>query len=178
MNKKIFWSTTVLTWLLGSVLSLVYAPQSIMKMVEFKMRQEVGVNQFFHRTRLSTHADVDVVRPNNDTLYSSAWIDLSSGPVSLQLPDMQGRYFSFQFLRPDTSVFEVIGTRKTGENAESVLIVGPNWQGCLSPHTILVEAKSNEYWLLGRTLVEGENDLTAAAAVLQQYRLNNQDQCS
>jgi len=39
-----------------------------------------------------------VVRPNADTLYSVAWIDLSRQPIVLHLPDTKGRYYLMQFL--------------------------------------------------------------------------------
>lgn len=35
--------------------------------------------------------------PNNDTFYSSAWVDLKDGPVILSHPDLGSRYFIFQF---------------------------------------------------------------------------------
>jgi hypothetical protein len=44
-----------------------------------------AVNRFNHVRTLRTAKDRGVTRPNNDTLYSSAWIDLSQ--VTCPLPD-------------------------------------------------------------------------------------------
>ena len=50
-------------------------------------------NEFVH-VRTFPPADVRaVVRPNFDTLYSSAWLDLTSGPVVVSTADTEGRYF-------------------------------------------------------------------------------------
>lgn len=56
------------------------------------------VNQFTH-TRAYPKADAkDVVRFNFDTLYSIAWLDLSSEPITLSVPDTQGRYYLLPML--------------------------------------------------------------------------------
>src|SRR5262249_60455201 len=46
-----------------------------------------SLNLFAHARKLRGPDDRSVVSPNNDTLYSSAWLDLSSGPEVLQVPD-------------------------------------------------------------------------------------------
>ena len=47
------------------------------------------VNQFTHTRRLLGPEDKEVVTPNNDTLYTNAWLDLSDGPVVIDVPEIE-----------------------------------------------------------------------------------------
>ena len=40
----------------------------------------------------------DVTAPNADTLYTTAWIDVSAEPWVLSIPDMKDRYYLFPML--------------------------------------------------------------------------------
>lgn len=42
------------------------------------------VNQFTHTHRRLGPEDREVVSPNNDTVYSNAWLDLCEGPVVIE----------------------------------------------------------------------------------------------
>ncbi len=55
------------------------------------------LNRFIHARQLATHRARAVTTPNTDTLYSSAWLDLSVEPLFLSVPDMGERYYSFAF---------------------------------------------------------------------------------
>lgn len=61
-------------------------------------RRQNALNQFGHARKLLDHRDRNVTAPNNDTLYSSAWLDLSQGPVVVEVPDMGKRYYSLHFM--------------------------------------------------------------------------------
>src|SRR5262245_15770847 len=61
-----------------------------------KNEQRTPPNQFHHARRLHDDTFKTVVSPNNDTLYSSAWLDLAAEPILLSVPAIKDRYYTFQ----------------------------------------------------------------------------------
>lgn len=53
-----------------------------------------GLGRFFPLRELASPERPLVIRPNRDTLYSTAVFDLDAGPVTIQLPEAGSRYFS------------------------------------------------------------------------------------
>ena len=72
-----------------------------------------------------------VTAPNADTLYTTAWLDVSKEPWILSLPDMGDRYYLMPMLDGWTNVFQVPGKRTTGDKAQKYAITGPGWSGTL-----------------------------------------------
>ena len=88
-------------------------------------RGGAGINAFFHRRGLATPADRGLITPNVDTLYSAAFVDLGNGPVTVALPASGERYFSLHLLDMYTNSFAVLGTRTTGGDGGTFMLVGP-----------------------------------------------------
>jgi hypothetical protein len=86
-------------------------------------------NRFRHTTKLSGPDDTDVVRENNDTLYSVLWLDLRAEPVVVSVPPITDRYYTFQLLDLYTHNFGYVGTRVTGTGARTFVVAGPHWEG-------------------------------------------------
>ncbi|WP_413301103.1 DUF1254 domain-containing protein [Bacillus sp. 1P10SD] len=133
--------------------------------------QKAPLNTFDHMRNLVDDRFRDVVAPNNDTLYSLAWLDLSKGPVVLSVPNIGDRYYSFQFLDAYSNSFSYVGTRTTGTKAGKYVIAGPNWKGKLPKAAKVIQAPTDMVWLIGRTLVDGEKDLTNVHAIQDKYSL-------
>lgn len=99
-----------------------------------------------------------VVRPNFDTLYSSAWLDLSEGPVTLTVPDTNGRYYLLPLLDMWTDVFASPGWRTTGTKAGNFLIALQGWKGEVPENTQLIYSPTPYVWMIGRIKTDGPSD--------------------
>ena len=84
------------------------------------------LNQFSHSTTLKDASWQGGGSPNSDTVYSTAWLNLTTEPVILSVPAID-RYYTFELAGFDSDNFAYVGTRTTGTNAGNYLIAGPNW---------------------------------------------------
>jgi len=130
-----------------------------------------GANQFVHAREFPDEHSRIVIRPNADTLYSTAWLDLSREPILLHVPDTHDRYYVMQLLDAWTETFDMPGKRTRGTGEHWFGIAGPGWKGTLPPHVERIAAPTNSVWLLGRTQVNGVADYGAVHAIQSGYTL-------
>ena len=130
-------------------------------------------NQFAHMRQLLGPEFTEVVGPNNDTLYSLAWLDLGTEPIVLSLPDFPGeRYYVIQIVDMYTFNVEYIGARATGYQAAKYLFAGPGWDGPTPAGIDGIRRTEGRYLLLlGRTAVAGAADVPAVNVLQDQYTL-------
>lgn len=116
-----------------------------------------------------------VVAPNFDTLYSSAWLDLSGGPLVLDVPYSGGRYYLLPLLDMWTNAFAVPGKRTTGTAAARFLIAPPGWAGEVPDGATRIDAPTSHIWLIGRVQTNGPADYTAVREFQDGLRLTTLD---
>ncbi len=122
----------------------------------------------FVRARTYPNASFrDVTAPNADTLYTTAWIDVSKEPWILSIPDMKGRYFLFPMLDGWTNVFQDPGKRTTGTKAQKYAITGPGWSGTLPEGVTEYKSSTGMVWILGRIYSTGTPEDYKAVHALQ-----------
>ncbi|CAM3732775.1 acetate--CoA ligase family protein [Bordetella tumulicola] len=134
------------------------------------------VNQFTHTRRLRGPDDKEVVTPNNDTLFTNAWLDLSAGPLVIDVPEMGSRYWVLGFLDAWTNPWAYAGRRTTGGDAQRLFVHGPGWQGPVPVGMHRISAPSDDVWVIGRILVDPHAaDLAQVHALQDRFAIGRID---
>jgi len=112
-----------------------------------------------------------VVRPNFDTLYSVAWLDLTKEPMIVSVPDTNGRYYLLPMLDMWTDVFASPGWRTTDTQAGNFLITPPGWTGDTPSGMMRIDAPTPIVWVIGRTKTDGPSDYDAIHKIQAGYKV-------
>ena len=125
--------------------------------------------------RIRTYPPVEmhtVTAPNADTLYTTAWVDVSKEPWVFSIPDMGDRYYLMPMLDGWTDVFQVPGKRTTGDKAQKYAITGPGWSGTLPAGVTEYKSPTGIVWILGRIYCTGTPaDYAAVHAAQDKFSL-------
>jgi hypothetical protein len=147
-------------WLYG--LPLIEMAAARARMLGGRGGQPAAINSFRHTRELATDRSRAITAPNNDTLYSAAWLDLTKGPLSLTVPPTGDRYISVAGMNMYTDNDFVLGTRTSGGAGGRYTVVGPGQAGS-GPNVVRLATPHG--WMLARILVDGPGDLAAVHAV-------------
>jgi hypothetical protein len=158
-------------YVFGYPLVLMDVTRQVMTAAPKAEAHKAPVNQFLHIREFPDYKMTDVVSPNADTLYSTAWLDLTKEPIILSVPDVGKRYYLMEMLDAWTNVFASPGTRTTGDGRGDFAIVGPQWKGKLPANVKEIKSPTNMAWLIGRTQTNGKEDYAAVRAIQDQYKL-------
>jgi hypothetical protein len=122
------------------------------------------INRFGHASTLAG-PETTFVSINNDTVYSMAQVDVSGGPVRLDVPDSGGRYYVLQFVDAWTNNFAYIGHRATGTGAGSFLLTRAEDGGTTGDGTPVIHFPTAVASIVGRWAVNGTDDLPSVRAL-------------
>jgi len=134
------------------------------------------INQLVVGTALPNPAYHDVVLPSTTTLYASSFMNLTSGPLILHVPQLpavvgtnQPRFFIVQLLDAWTNVSRQSPSSRQQSQPGDYLLVGPS--GTTAPTTGyagVIKFDTNTIWSIARFFTDGSDaDLKALNEALR-----------
>ena len=149
-------------------------PLVIMDLTRRNAAAVIGPENHLRRVREFPSASFkEVVRPNVDTLYTTAFIDMGRGPWVFEMAENTQRYELMPFMDAWTNVFAALGTRASGTAGGRYLLVGPGWQGSVPQGLQLLRAPTQLVWLIGRTQTNGAADYPLVHGLQDGLRLRS-----
>jgi len=189
MNQHllIFGSVMLVAWALGTLLLVYFWPHLVNNLYKRAILNQgfgegpVPINTLYTESQSlfaepltaqsASGSNLATTGVNHDTLLTLGWLDLSTEPQVLHVPDFSGRYYSVQFTDPFNVNFAYVGTRTTGTQAGDYLITGPDWKGQAPGGMTQISSPNNSVLVIGRVLVYSDNDLPAAYDLSKQIQL-------
>ena len=132
---------------------------------------EGRLNQFAHNRVFPKAEDREVVRPNFDTLYSSAWVDISEEPMIVSMPDTKDRYYILPIMDMWTDVFVAAGKRTSGTKAKNIALVPKCFKGKLPKGIEAVEAPTSMMWIINRIQTIGPKDYSFVNGLQEGFKI-------
>ncbi len=131
-DDKVFLKLAVQAYIWG------YAPMTIYRLEQEKTNSQAPRNHFYHPTHVANwQLPSPVSAPNMDVLYSSAFLDLSQGPLIFMMPPVEG-YYVVQLDDAYGNSQASLGSRtRPGGAADSYVIVGPSDPAYTDPSSYL-----------------------------------------
>jgi len=183
-----FGSVMIMAWVIGTVLFVYFWPHLVYNHFKRAIVDQgfgsgpIPINTLYiepqalfaaplHTSLPPGSSNLMTVGVNHDTLLTVGCLDLSKGPLVLNVPEFSGRYYSVQFTDPFNVDFGYVGTRTTGTQAGGYLITGPDWKGQVPSGTTQISSPNNSVLVIGRILVYSDSDLPTAYNLAKQIQL-------
>src|SRR5262245_43697603 len=130
------------------------------------------LNQFDHHREFPSAKNNKIVGMNVDTLYSLSHLDLTSEPMVLVVPPMEGkRWWIMQVIEAWNDVPRQPGSRTHGDKGGAFALVGPGFKGKLPAGLEEVRCDTSICALGGRTFTGGKDDYSAVHKIQDGYKL-------
>lgn len=129
------------------------------------------INSFKHRRTLAGPEMRVGVGPNNDTIYSLAWLDLSDGPLIVTAPDFGRRYYTFSINFADSSAEQSLGQRTHGGQLPPLFVHGPGYRGNVPAGMLDVPSPTRYVNVAGRFLIRSPNEYAQVNALQDQLAI-------
>ena len=114
--------------------------------------------------------------PNSDTYYGLAWLDVSKGPIIIEIPEVSNKYWTVQATDASLNTFNYLGSRM-GTTPGKWAYCKFDWNGTLPTGIQRIDCPTNQVFLQARNLVFPGNkeDEKAVYALMMKYKLYPMD---
>ena len=163
-DTKTVWEMVSEAYIYAFPLVLTDATKTLSTNTDGTMTGRAPINQFNHAKKLADASFRTVVTPNVDTVYSQAWLDISTEPMVYVLPETD-RFCNVQLLDAWTNTAAVL------DKAGAYAIALPGWEGELPDGVTRVDVPTATMWSITRTVLSGNEDLPNVYAIQEQMQL-------
>lgn len=129
-----------------------------------------GFNTFVHERALAGPGYAAFKVPSSDTLFSTAWLDLTHGPIEVTIPPTTLRNNTLNYFdiygNPNN-----LGTRTVGASGGRFLLVPPGWKGEAPSGLTRIAAATPHVWVLMRVFAQTKGELGHAHRFQDAVRL-------
>ena len=125
--------------------------------VDVSAASYTGFNRFLHQRELATPDFAAFKTPNVDTLYSNAWLDLSGGPAIVEVPPIEGRYYTLQVVDMYGNSTN-LSSRTVGPGGGRFLVATTTWDGDIPVDATAFRVATPYMWILMRILVKSPGE--------------------
>nr|WP_314443477.1 DUF1254 domain-containing protein [uncultured Sphingomonas sp.] len=131
-----------------------------------------GFNRFAHDRTLAGPDYAAFKSPNSDTLYSNAWLDLTGGPVLIDVPPVPLRYYTLNFFDAYGNASN-IGTRTFGSGGGRYLIAPVTWKGEVPAGATLFRVATPRMWVLMRIFAQKPAEVAVVRSLQDQVTVTS-----
>ena len=131
----------------------------------------VGAHHFRVLTDETSALAPGLDEPDELMVLTSAWVDLTDGPVIVSLPHTAGRFFNLTVIDSSGEPFGSLGTRTGDDAGLSLALVGPHWEGELPSGVRAKRGPSTLIWVVGRIRAHSALDLAETVALAKRQVL-------
>ena len=165
-NRKDVWKTVSEAYIYAFPLVIMDATKtSSTNTVEFDpIKGKAPVNQLMHGEQLADASFNTFVSPNVDTVYSSAWDDLSDEPMVYVFPETD-RFCNVQVFDAWTNTVTVF------DKAGAYAITLSTWKGDLPEGVTRINVPTAMSWSITRTVLSGGEDQPNVRAIQENMKL-------
>lgn len=158
-----------------SMLAYIYGYAPMIQYIQMSndLTDKAPMNTMYYATGTATPTYTPFPKGNPDTLYATAWLDLTNTPILLTTPDTrdQNHWYTIQLLDMYTNVIKNLPGIDKDKKEKKFYLVGPdsaiNANNASVPNDVqLIKTATNIVYLVAKIEVKGIADLTNATSIM------------